>query len=569
MSSPLHHLILIALLALSATALGQTDHDHDDDMHDFSGIAIEDDDHRHGHDDDHGHDHDDDHRHGHDDDHGHDHDDDHGGHDDDHGHGHDEATVVVTHFTEVSELFVEFPALVMGQASPFAAHLTRLDSYTPVASGTVTVTLSGGGAPDEQFSVATPSIPGIFRPIALPQHPVQRHVTVRLQGEGLDTLHDLGTFTVFPSQALALAGQDEEEHHDDTIAFLKEQQWQVDFALSEATQRPLRASVRATGTLRARADGEAYLSATTTGHLATAKAFPYPGMAIKRGQLLATISPQLGTASDLAAVQASLDKAHSEYQLAIHERERLEKLWALKAIAEHRLHEAQSAEEVAKAEFDAAERRYTQARGGKQPGSGVPVLAPIGGVLAQVQTAPGRYVNEGEPLFHIVNLDRLWLESRIAEVDVGRLSQANGAWFTVEGFDQTFNTFELNGRGIALGGVVDPVNRTVPLILEFDNPGQALRVGMFANVRVFTGETRDAVSVPTSAIYDDGGQEVVYVMLGGESFERRIVQPGLRDGGHVEIKSGLEPGERVVSRGAYFVRLASASPAEAGHGHAH
>ena len=547
MKHPLTHLTLIALLILSAGASGQNE--PDDDMHDFDGIIIEDSDHAHAHDDEDGHD-----------DHGHDH-----GHD----HDHDEATVTLTHVTDVSELFVEFPALVMGRESPFAAHLTRLDTFKPVTQGTVTVTLSGGGVPDEQFSVDAPATPGIFRPVAVPRQPVQRRVTVRLRGGELDTVHDLGTFTVFPSQALARVSQTPEEENDHVITYLKEQQWQMDFATAEAVRRPLRASVRATGTLRAQADGEVFLSAATTGHLAAASTFPYPGMAVERGQLLATVTPRLGTASDLSTLRASFDKTRAEYQLAVHERERLENLLALEAVAEHRLHEAQTAEETAKAQFEAAERRYQQATGRKHQDSGVPVLAPISGVLAQVRTAPGKYVNEGEPLFHIVNLDRLWLESRIAEADVGRLQEVSGAWFTVEGFDRTFNTLELGGRLIALGGVVDPVSRTVPLIIAFDNPGLTLRVGMYANARVFTGESRDAVTVPASAVYDDGGQDVVYIMLGGESFERRIVQPGIRDGDNIEIASGLEPGERVVSRGAYFVRLASASPAEAGHGHAH
>ncbi len=75
--------------------------------------------------------------------------------------------------------------------------------------------------------------------------------------------------------------------------------------------------------------------------------------------------------------------------------------------------------------------------------------------------------------------------------------------------------------------------------------------------------------MPSSAIFDDGGQEVVYVMIGGETFQRRIVRLGIREADWVQVLSGVEPGERVVSRGAYLLRLASAAPLEAGHGHAH
>ena len=104
----------------------------------------------------------------HDHDHG-----DHGGHDDDHGdhHGHgdsDEPSVAVTHFNDITELFVEFPVFSVGNESPFAAHLTWLDNFRPVAAGGVRVILRGGGLPDEEVSVDQPSIPGIFRPVAVP-----------------------------------------------------------------------------------------------------------------------------------------------------------------------------------------------------------------------------------------------------------------------------------------------------------------------------------------------------------------------------------------------------------------
>ena len=491
------------------------------------------------------------------------------GHDSHDDHGEGDTAIAVTHFSETTELFVEFPAFVVGEESPFAAHLTRLDNFKPVAIGSVTVTLHGGGVADEVFRVSAPSSAGIFRPVVLPEHPVTRQVTLHLQGEGLDAVHELGQQTVYPSQAVALAEMAPQEAPDDAISYLKEQQWQVDFALTEATLGESHASIQATGTLRPRADGEVYLSASSAGHLQRKGRFPYPGMPVERGELLATIAPRLGSGGDLATLKAARDKARSEYQLAQREWSRLEGLWREKAIAQYRLHEAKSAETVAKAERDAAEHRYKQSMGGKHIGSGIPVLAPIDGLLARVDVAPGQYLHEGDLLFHIVNVDRLWLEVRIAEADIGALQQPTGAWFTLEGFEQHFNTFELDGRLVALGGAIDPVSRTAPLIFEFNNPGLRLHTGMFANVRVYTGKVAQGVMVPTSAIFDDGGQEVVYVMLGGESFQRRMVRLGIRDGDRVQIKSGVEAGERVVSRGAYLVRLASASPAEAGHGHTH
>ncbi len=78
-----------------------------------------------------------------------------------------------------------------------------------------------------------------------------------------------------------------------------------------------------------------------------------------------------------------------------------------------------------------------------------------------------------------------------------------------------------------------------------------------------------ALAVPASAIVDEGAEQVVFVEVSGERFARRVVQIGVRDRDLVEVVSGLAPGERVVTRGAWQVRLAGASGAIPAHGHAH
>jgi multidrug efflux pump subunit AcrA (membrane-fusion protein) len=86
---------------------------------------------------------------------------------------------------------------------------------------------------------------------------------------------------------------------------------------------------------------------------------------------------------------------------------------------------------------------------------------------------------------------------------------------------------------------------------------------------VWTGEAETGVAVPETALIDDGGQTIAFVMADGEHFDRRIVRTGIRDAGFVHVASGIAEGERVVTRGAYLVRLAASRPTEAGHGHAH
>jgi multidrug efflux pump subunit AcrA (membrane-fusion protein) len=86
---------------------------------------------------------------------------------------------------------------------------------------------------------------------------------------------------------------------------------------------------------------------------------------------------------------------------------------------------------------------------------------------------------------------------------------------------------------------------------------------------VLTGDGVTGPAIPVSAVVDDQGQSVAYVEVAGEAFERRGLRLGIRDGDFVQVLDGLAPGERVVTRGAYQVRLAAASGAVPAHGHAH
>ena len=122
----------------------------------------------------------------------------------------------------------------------------------------------------------------------------------------------------------------------------------------------------------------------------------------------------------------------------------------------------------------------------------------------------------------------------------------------------------------AIGGIVDKKSRTVPVIFELVNPDNTLKIGMFAEVSVKTGDTVETLAIPNSAIYDDNGTPVAYVHIEGEAFAKRVLQTGITDSGYTQILSGISEGERVTTVGGYQVRLASLSTSvPVGHGHEH
>jgi len=84
-----------------------------------------------------------------------------------------------------------------------------------------------------------------------------------------------------------------------------------------------------------------------------------------------------------------------------------------------------------------------------------------------------------------------------------------------------------------------------------------------------TGQAAARLTIPASAILNESGQDVVYVQIGGETFQRRAVTVLSRTGDLVAVEGQVKAAERVVSQGAAAVRAAAATPGAFGHGHAH
>lgn len=495
----------------------------------------------------------------------------------DHGPKHDLEPSELTRFSERTEFFIEVPPLIAGEASELLVHLTRLSDFKPVSEGELEITLSNpnpsssGGPSEESFTSPAPARPGLFRLPVTPTAPGERRIRIALTTPEFEDAHDLGVAMVYQDVEAAETAPAQTDS-DQGVVLLKEQQWRADFGTAVAAPRLLRGSVPASGFLRPSADGEAHVTTPIDAHLRSApEGFPYTGMPVAEGQIIAYLVPKLGGESDLAGLELGVKRAVSARDLARQERERLDTLWRQRSIPYRELLQARSAEEVAEAELAAAGKRLAQVkRTPEGETAGVPVRAPIAGVVGRVSVAPGGFVQEGDHLFYLVDADRMWLEARVAEADIGQILKPVGAWFRVQGFDSVYEVTPRTGAHlVGFSAVVDPESRTVAVTFEFPRLDPRLRVGQAVSARVLTGQEQEALAVPAGALVNDAGAEVVYVQTGGERFERRLVRAGLRDGAYVAIEEGLKPGERVVTRGAYLVHLAAGAPPETGHGHVH
>lgn len=487
---------------------------------------------------------------------------DHHRHDD---HEDEPAASAFTVWTQTHEVFAEYPTFVVGAESTFAAHLTTRRDHRPVAEGEVTVTLRQADGTTISGKATGPQSPGLFRPAVTPT--VKGPCTLTLAFGAEDVVTECMVY------ADAKSIPEEGDEPAGRISFLKEQAWTMEFAVDDVGTRELTPTLRASGEIRATAGREARITASAAGRVVLATPTPVLGMRVERGQVLGTVHPRLPDTLDRATLGAELRQLRAELSAAEGQLARDERLAADGAIPARQLEESRTRVEVARARLAGAEGRLAQfdagAAGRVGGGRAFQLRSPLAGTLVEIHPASGQSVEAGEALFTVVDLSRVWVHADIFEPDIARVVGATRANFKVDGHAQPFEIAPPDGAVVTVGNLVNEKTRTVPMIFEVGNADGKLRIGSFASVFIATGAPRAALAVPDGAIVDDAGREVVYVQVEGESFERRAVGTGIRSGGWTEITSGLAAGERVVTRGAYAVKLAAAGGAVPGHGHAH
>lgn len=474
-----------------------------------------------------------------------------------------------TRWTQAHELFVEYPPFVIGQTSALAAHATRLDGHDPVTAGTLTAILRPRTGAVLEAVARAPARPGIFRPELAPTTAGPCTLTLRLEANG--TTEEVTTECEVHAAGAKLPAADEDP--PGRITFLKEAAWTTDFATAIATDRELVPMLRTTGELRATAGREARLTATAHGRVVLETPVPVLGSEIAAGQVLARIVPQVDGASDRVTLAADTSEARTELAAAETQLARSERLWAERTIPEKQVEEARTRVQLARVRLQAAQGRLGQFDAGASGHGGgrtaFQIRSPIAGTLVSVHVSSGQSVEDGEPLFTVVDLSRVWLQASVFEPDIATVEHAQRASFRVDGHAQPIAIAPPDGRVVTLGQLVDDKTRTVPMIFELANPDRRLRIGSFATVWIETGAPVRALAIPETALVDDAGRKVAYVQVEGEAFERRPLTLGVRSGGWVEVTGGITKGEHVVTQGAYELKLASAAGAVPEHGHAH
>jgi Cu(I)/Ag(I) efflux system membrane fusion protein len=246
------------------------------------------------------------------------------------------------------------------------------------------------------------------------------------------------------------------------------------------------------------------------------------GKRVERGDVLFTLySPELHAGQQ--ELLLALGSHHAGGDLARATRERL-RLWGMAAV-----------------DIERIERAH-------QPLDAVPFRSPVSGYVIEKDAVRGGAVAAGQRLLRIAPLDRVWLEADLYEAEVALVHVGQAARVSLA--YRPGQTFA--GRVAFVYPFIAGETRTARVRVELENPELALLPEMYADLELQL-EPRSALVVPQDAVLYAGERRFVFLELGAGHFRPQRVEVGARDRERVEILSGLEEGQRIVTSGTFLI----------------
>ena len=178
----------------------------------------------------------------------------------------------------------------------------------------------------------------------------------------------------------------------------------------------------------------------------------------------------------------------------------------------------------------------------------VTVHAPASGVVLEKNVVEGQSIQPGQALYTIADLSRVWVEAELRASDAAAVRVGSVADIAVEGLaDRGFR-----GTVEYVYPTVESTARTIRARVAVANGQGLLKPGMFATVRLTT-PVRRALTVPATSVVRTGERVVVFVDMGGGSLMPHEVELGREAGDYIEVLSGVDSGQRVVTSAQYLI----------------
>ena len=362
---------------------------------------------------------------------------------------------------------------------------------------------------------------------------------------------------------------DEHHHHDHdhehegvasalAITFTHEQAAQVDFAIDTPQFRSIGQVVQTMARVQPAQGDEVTVVAKSSGVMTFVSSQICEASQVAKGAAVAKISSD-GLVSDNYSVM--LSEAKNNYETAKQNYERAKLLVDSKIVSQAEFLELKNAYENARVVYDNLQRSVN--------GGSASVTSPIGGYIHQIFVPNGSYVSVGQPVLSVSQNRSIVLKAEVPQRYASQLPAITSVNVENPVTREVVALSELGGRVLSYGRSVSDGSFMLPVTLEMKNVG-GFTPGTFVKVWLSAQTGSSALTVPQTALLEEQGNYYVFVQVASEQYEKKEVKIGASDGAFVEILSGINAKQRVVTRGAVYVKLAKASGALDPHaGHVH
>ena len=322
-------------------------------------------------------------------------------------------------------------------------------------------------------------------------------------------------------------------------------------ASMEIQPKSFRQVIKASGEVQAAQGNESTIVANVAGVVSFQRSVT-EGMQVGKGATIMTISASKLQDGDPA------ERARIAYEAAKADFDRASRLVESQIVSQKEFNAIKEKYENARIAYEALSKNQTK--------GGVAVSAPMGGYIKNLLVKEGDYVSVGQPLATVTQNNRLFLRADVSERYYKYLNNITSANFKTPYDNQVYELEALNGKLLSYGKSAGSFY--VPVTFSFDNKGEVIP-GSFVEIYLLSKDMENSIVLPVEALTEEQGLYFIYIQKCEESYKKQEVKLGASNGKEVQILSGVQPGDKVVVKGAYHVKLASASNALPAHSHEH
>ena len=275
---------------------------------------------------------------------------------------------------------------------------------------------------------------------------------------------------------------------------------------------------------------------------------------VKAGQRLVTLQSE-----EVGKAKSEFYKAQADHELARVNFEREKRLFDRGVGAKKNFLAAESEFKVAQANLNAAEKKlhvlgFTEDQvktiaETHQINPIITLFAPIRGKIIDNKAILGAMIDQETEILTIMDPTVLCIDAEIYEKDIAKIRIGQEVEVSVPAYPgETFI-----GKIRYISDVLHEETRTITVRTEVENKGYKLKPGMFADIKIFLDHQSQALVVPEEALLDEKDEKIVFIIREGK-YLLQIVETGTREKGYVEILSGLQEGDIVVTKGNYQLK---------------